>query len=88
MDIKGTVTLNLEDYHRLVEEQPKAEEYRKNLYEASKEIEVFLSFLVTREDIEDYVTEYNRQARHSTVEVVNGKAKIKFKDESTDNKRR
>ncbi len=88
MDIKGTVTVNLSDYHKLIEEQPKAEEFRKNLYEASKEIEVFLSFLVTRDDIEDYVTEYNNQAIHSTIEVVDGKAKIKFKDESTNNKRR
>ena len=69
MDIKGTVTLNLADYHKLIEEQPKAEESRKNLYEASKEIEVFLSFLVTRDDIEDYVVEYNNQALHSTIEV-------------------
>jgi len=86
MDIKGTVTISLEDYHKLKEEFPKAEESRKNLYEASKEIEVFLSFLVTREDIDDYVNEYNRQAIHSTIEVVDGKAKIKFKDESNNRK--
>jgi DNA-binding SARP family transcriptional activator len=86
MSIQGNVTLSLADYHKLIEQQPRAEESLKNLYEASKEIEVFLSFLVTREDIEDYVVEFNRQALHSTIEVVDGRAKIKFKDEITDNK--
>jgi len=86
MDLQGTVTIALPDYTKLIEEFPKAEESRKNLYEASKEIEVFLSFLITREDIEDYVQEYNRQALHSTIEVVDGKAKIKFKDEINNSK--
>ena len=86
MDMQGTVTISLKDYDQLREEYSKAKESRKNLYEASKEIEVFLSFLVTREDIEDYVQEYNRQALHSTIEVVNSKAKIKFKNEINNSK--
>ena len=86
--MQGTVTLSLEDYHNLIEQQPKADKALKNLYQASKEIEVFLSFLVTREDIEDYVVEFNNQAIHSTIEVVDGKAKIKFKDEIANNKSR
>jgi len=86
MDLQGTVTISLKDYNKLSEEFPKAEEARNNLYEASKEIEVFLSFLVTREDIDDYVQEYNRQAIHSTIEVVDGKAKIRFKDEINNSK--
>jgi hypothetical protein len=86
MKINGTVTISLTDYDNLREEFPKAQKTRTNLYEASKEIEVFLSFLVTRENIEDYVAEFNRQAAHSTIEVVDGKAKIKFKDEININK--
>ncbi len=86
MSMQGTVTISLKDYDQLREEYPKAEESRKNLYEASKEIEVFLSFLVTREDIEDYIQEYNRQALHSTIEVVDSKAKIKFKNEINNSK--
>jgi len=87
MEIPGSVNISLKDYHKLIEEFPKSEESRKNLYEASKEIEVFLSFLVTRESLEDYVNEYNRQAIHSTIEIIDGKAKIKFKDESNNSKR-
>tara|TARA_R110002012_G_scaffold1863_11_gene9033 strand:- start:11015 stop:11275 length:261 start_codon:yes stop_codon:yes gene_type:complete len=82
MDINGTVTISLKDYRKLIEEHPKAEESRKNLYEASKEIEVFLSFICTREPIEDYVAEYNRQAIHSKIVIVNDKAKIQFNEKN------
>ena len=76
MDIDGTGTISLKDYRKLIEEHPKVEASRKNLYEASKAIEVCLSFICTREPIEDYVAEYNRQAIHSKIVIVNDKAKI------------
>ena len=82
MDLNGTVTISLKDYHKLTEEYPKAEKSRKNLYEATKEIEVFLSFICTRESIEDYVNEYNKQAIHSKIVIVNDKAKIKFNEKN------
>tara|TARA_R110000737_G_scaffold245467_1_gene256086 strand:+ start:344 stop:604 length:261 start_codon:yes stop_codon:yes gene_type:complete len=84
MELNGTVTISLKDYTKLIEVYPKAEKSRKNLYEASKEIEVFLSFLCTREDIEDYVGEFNRQSQHSSIVIINEKAKIKFNEEDND----
>lgn len=86
MDVKGTVTISLEDYTNLNEEYSKANTSRKHLLAASKEIEVFLSFLVSRESISDYVDEYNRQAQHSQIVVVNDRVKIKFNETNT-NKR-
>jgi hypothetical protein len=82
MDLNGTVTISLKDYRKLVEEFPKTEEFRKNLYNASKEIEVFLSFICTRETIEDYVGEYNKQAQHSKIVIVDNKAKIQFNEKN------
>jgi len=82
MELNGTVTISLKDYTKLMETHPKVEKARINLYEASKEIEVFLSFLCTRETIEDYVQEFNRQSNHAEIVIIDGKAKIKFNEEN------
>tara|TARA_R100001082_G_scaffold108847_1_gene84803 strand:+ start:1646 stop:1909 length:264 start_codon:yes stop_codon:yes gene_type:complete len=81
MDIAGTVTISLSDYTKLKEEYPKASIIRNNLHAASKEIEVFLSFVCSREDILPLVHEYNRQAKHSQIKIIDDKAKIEFNEE-------
>ena len=45
-------------------------------------MKVFLSFLCTRETIDDYVGEFNRQSQHSQIIIVDDKAKIKFNEEN------
>ena len=87
MDVKGTVTISLDDYTNLKEEYSKSKTARENLRAASKEIEVFLSFLVTRETISAYVDEYNRQAQHSQIIVIDDKVKIKFNEKNTDKRK-
>tara|TARA_R110002012_G_scaffold291453_1_gene485855 strand:- start:3319 stop:3579 length:261 start_codon:yes stop_codon:yes gene_type:complete len=82
MELNGTVTISLKDYTKLTEAYPKVEKSRISLYEAAKEIEVFLSFLCTRETIDDYVGEFNRQSQHSQIIIVDDKAKIKFNEEN------
>jgi hypothetical protein len=84
MDISGTVTISLSDYEKLKEEYPKANIIRNNLHAASKEIEVFLSFVCTRADIEPFVDEYNRQAQHSQIKIIEDKAKIEFNEKIND----
>ena len=84
MDISGTVTISLSDYEKLKEEYPKANIIRNNLHAASKEIEVFLSFVCTRADIEPLVNEYNRQAQHSQIKIIEDKAKIEFNEKIND----
>ena len=78
MELNGTVTISLKDYNKLTQAYPKVEQSRISLYEASKEIEVFLSFLCTRETIDDY----NRQSQHAQIIIVDDKAKIKFNEEN------
>jgi hypothetical protein len=87
MEVIGTVTISLGDFTKLKEEYPKVNIIRNNLHAASKEIEVFLSFICTREDIEPYVIEYNNQAKNSKIKIVDGKAKIEFNEKINDNRK-
>ena len=48
----------------------------KQLHRAARELEVFLSFLVTREHIQEYVEEFNKQSSGSRINVEEGRAKI------------
>jgi len=76
----GTVTIPLKDFDELREAKSKADESQANLTRAAKELEVFLSFLVTRENLQEYVDEFNRQSQRSTISVIDGRAKIAFND--------
>jgi len=78
----GTVTIPIKDFDELREAQSKADDSLAGLTRAAKELEVFLSFLVTRENISEYVEEFNRQSQRSTISVVDGRAKIAFNNGS------
>lgn len=78
--VKGTVSITLEDYHALIETATKFKEKEGNLGKASKELQVFLSYLCTRIDIEPFVKEFNKQSRTAEIILEGGYAKIKFKD--------
>lgn len=78
--MNATVTLPLAEFDRLREEQGKAEELIKATKKAALEIEVFLSFLITRENISEYLEEFNRQATNAQIILVDGRAKIKFNE--------
>ena len=77
--VKGTVTISLDDYHALIDASSKSLELKENLQLATKELQVFLSFLCTREDIEKYVKEFNRQSKTTKININGGIAKIETK---------
>ena len=77
--VKGTVSISLDDYHKLVDSSEKSLELKGNLDTAIKELQVFLSFLCTRENIERYVEEFNKQSKTSKININNGIAKIELK---------
>lgn len=77
--VKGTVSISLDDYHTLLESAEKSLELKGNLDTAIKELQVFLSFLCTRENIERYVEEFNKQSKTSKININNGIAKIELK---------
>ena len=79
--VKGSVTIPLDDYHTLIDSSSKSLELRTNLDLAVKEIQVFLSFLCTRENIEVYVEEFNKQSKTSIININGGIVKIERKND-------
>lgn len=80
----GSVTISIQDFDNLREAQSKADVQSSGLSRAAKELEVFLSFLCTRESIQIYVDEFNKQSRTSRINLAEGRAKIVFKDGAED----
>ena len=79
--VKGNVTLSLEDYHALIDASTKSLELKDNLDLAVKELQVFLSYLCTREDIEKHVEDFNKQSKTSIININGGIVKIERKND-------
>jgi len=61
--------MKLEDYHALLDAKIQ-----------TLELQVFLSFIVSRTDIAPYITEFNKQSKSSVIEIdTNRMVKIKKK---------
>jgi uncharacterized protein related to proFAR isomerase len=80
--MNGTVTISLEDFKKLEESSKVSLDLKNKTILAAKELEVFLSFLCTRESITHYIDEFNKQASKSKIILDNGRAKIKFNEEA------
>ena len=50
-------------------------------FRAAKELQVFLSFICTRTDVSEYLEEFNRQSKTSTIYIENNKAIIQLKND-------
>ena len=79
--VKGSVTISLEDYHSLIDHAISFKTKEENLTQAAKELQVFLSFLCTRENIEKYVEEFNKQSNTSRIIIEGSYAKIELKND-------
>ena len=79
--VKGTVSITLEDFQSMVDAKLQAEDRIEKTNLASKELQVFLSFLCTRIDIKPFVDQFNEQSRTSNIIIEGGRAKIKNKNE-------
>ena len=77
----GNVTISIKDFDELRGQSNKAEERFSRVNRAAKELEVFLSFMCTREHIQEYLDEFNRQAQTCRITIEDGRAKVIFKDE-------
>lgn len=76
--MNGTVTITLKDFDDLRKSSEEANQLKSKLTEAAKELEVFLSYLCTRETITPFLDEFNSQ-NETKILLIDGKAKIKFK---------
>ena len=81
----GTVTITLKDFQELVDASKNATNLKVKTQLAAKELQVFLSFLCNKVDLNDLVEEFNRQSRTSMIILEGGIARIKFKDDKKDN---
>lgn len=80
--MNGTVTISLEDYKKLENAQGNATTIKERTHQAAKELEVFLSFLCTRETITPYIEEFNKQSQRSKIILSDGRVKIKINEEA------
>ena len=74
--VKGTVTINLSDYHAFLDQAILLKDKEADVLMTIKELQVFLSFMVSRSEIEPYVEEFNKQSKTSIIQLNNGIAKI------------
>ena len=79
--VKGSVSISLKDYHSLIDHAISFKTKEENLTQAAKELQVFLSFLCTRENIEKYVEEFNKQSSTSRILIEGSYAKIELKND-------
>lgn len=82
MTVDGTVTIPLKDFDELRNSTKESQELKQKLSRAAKEIEVFLSFLCTRENIQIYVDEFNNQSSRSTIKIIDGRAKVQINEDA------
>ena len=80
--MEGTVTISLKNYKKLENAQGNATTMNERTLQAAKELEVFLSFLCTRESITPYIEEFNKQSRSSKIILTDGRVKIKFNEKT------
>ena len=85
----GTVTISLADFETLRKQAESGSKASDEIIKAAKELEVFLSFLVTRENIDEYVEEFNSYSKKCKIRIIEGRAKIQITNdeptESTEN---
>ena len=78
--VKGSVTISTEDYHSFLDAALESKTVGDKFHLASKELQVFLSFLASRVDIEKYVDEFNKQSKTSRIIFEGTSAKIELKN--------
>jgi len=78
--MKGTVTISLEDYTKLIEKNGTLVEKEEHLYKTAKELAVFLSFLSNKENMDKYIHQFNLQSKTSKIKFEGSKAVIEFRD--------
>ena len=81
----GTVTITIKDFQELVDANKNAIIIQDRTKLAAKELEVFLSFLCSKGNIEKFVDEFNRQSKTSEIIITSGRAKINFKNDKKNN---
>tara|TARA_R110000823_G_scaffold203591_2_gene334646 strand:+ start:507 stop:761 length:255 start_codon:yes stop_codon:yes gene_type:complete len=83
--MNGTVTISLADFEELQSQKDKSLELEMKYKEVAHELEVFLSWLCTRYQVEEHVTKYNMQSTKARILISDGKAKIEIRNKNKGN---
>jgi hypothetical protein len=74
----GTVTMTIDDYELLKLNATSGKIERTGILKAAKELEVFLTFLITRENIDEHLEEFNSYSTSCKVRIIDGRARIEL----------
>jgi hypothetical protein len=78
--MNGTVTISLKDFDELREAGEKANLLLKKVTQAAKELEIFLSFIITQENLDNYIEEFNNQSTGSKIKIIDGRVKVSLNE--------
>ena len=80
--VKGQVTISIEDFQTLLDASVKAAEVKLSTQRASKEIQIFLSFIHNQLELTEHIASFNRQSKSSEIIIDDdNRIKIKLKDD-------
>lgn len=74
--VKGSVTISLADYEKLKQAKDEAETLDRNVKTLAKELQVFLTFICSRENMDKYIEQFNLQSTTSKIVLEGGRARI------------
>ena len=78
--VKGSVTISIEDFQAMLDTKIDSDKKMDHINLFTKELQVFLSWICSREDIEKHVEEFNTQSKSAKITIEDGRAKIKIND--------
>jgi hypothetical protein len=78
--MNGTVSISIKDFDSFRVAKEKTDKQFEGVQRAAKELEVFLSFICTRESMQEHIDEFNRQSITCSISIRDGRAKIQFKE--------
>jgi len=84
-NINGTITISLKDFKNILDQKEKSLGVEKKFKEVASELEVFLSWLCTRYNVEEHVNKYNMQSTNARILIEDGKAKIEIRNKKNKN---
>lgn len=80
--VKGSVTISIEDFQSLLDVKLKALEADGKRKIATKELQVFLSYICSRVDISKHIDEFNRQSQTCSINIEDGQARIQLNEKA------
>jgi hypothetical protein len=79
MNIKGTVTITLEDYHTFLETHEINIKKSETLNATTRELAVFLSYISSRADIKQHIDSFNLQSKTCKIMYEGNRAVIELR---------